>query len=53
MFFFFLAQQRGFFLDWTLITSQEMIDASSISLLRGDNRALEHLLLRIIASLQP
>ena len=53
MFFFFLAQRCSFFLDWPLITQQEMIDASSASLLRGDNHLIEHLLLRIIAPLQP
>jgi cell filamentation protein len=45
MFFFLLAREDGFFLDWTSVTSQEMIDASSRSLLRGDNQGLEQILL--------
>ena len=53
LFFLLLSQQSGFRLEWGRISAQEMVDASSLSLLRGDNSALEQLFLRILVPTSP
>ena len=53
IFFTQLAAQAGYALDWSLISAQQMIDASILSLLHADNRAFEHIFQSILTPLQP
>jgi cell filamentation protein len=53
VFFNDLARQAGYQLDWSLISPQQMIDASTLSLLRGDNSSFAQIFLTILAPLLP
>jgi cell filamentation protein len=53
VFFNEVARQAGYTLDWTQISAQQMLDASILSLVRGDNSGFEHLFLTILTPFQP
>jgi len=53
VFFNELAQQAGYQLHWDAISSQQMIDASILSLMQGDNSGFELIFVTILAHLQP
>jgi cell filamentation protein len=53
VFFNDLARQAGYQLDWSLISPQQMIDASTLSLMRGDNSGFEQIFLTILAPIKP
>jgi cell filamentation protein len=47
-----LARQAGYRLDWSQITAQQMLDASRLSLMRGDNSEFEQILRMVISPVQ-
>lgn len=52
VFFTELARQAGYRLNWAAITAQQMLDASRLSLMHGNNSGLEQILGAVIAPLQ-
>jgi cell filamentation protein len=53
IFFTELAGQAGYTLDWALISPQQMINASVLSLMHGDNSGLEQIFLSVLGPPQP
>jgi cell filamentation protein, protein adenylyltransferase len=53
VFFTELARQAGYTLDWTQISAKQMLDASILSLVHGDNSEFEHIFLTMLTPLQP
>jgi cell filamentation protein len=49
VFFNDLARQAGYQLDWSLISAQQMTDASRLSLMRGENSGFEQIFLAILS----
>lgn len=53
VFFNDLARQAGYDLDWQQISVQQMVDASVLGLMRGDNSGFEQIFLTILTPTQP